>query len=131
MADGAPKTGAVGAAEEARHAAVWSMPCCGGAEYDTESEVSYEAACCTAVDGASTCPMTALFRGTGDAVRPRVALLLLIPALVLLALGSLIVVEPIVLAWLAAVVLGALGLALVVAALKLRGFLATLRRNGA
>ncbi|MHC5010966.1 MAG: hypothetical protein ACYTG6_08460 [Planctomycetota bacterium] len=87
--------------------------------------------CCQTIgdggDAFSACPMSAMFEGMAGKVRPGLAYLLLIPALILLALGALIIIEPVVLVWLAGGVFALIGLALLGITFAVRRFLGSLR----
>ena len=113
------------------HDAADPAACClGGRPTDTDPKSAMQA-CFEKVGGDgdtnSGCTMSGMFGALGSKVKPGLAFLLLIPALVLLGLGALIVLEPIVLVWLAAGILVLVGLVLLRLTFKIRRFLASLR----
>ena len=74
-------------------------------------------------DSKAACPMQAMCRGMIEK-RSGTGLLLMIPGLALVGVGALILIEPEVLVWLMACTSILLGLLLIVAVSKLRGFAA-------
>jgi Flp pilus assembly protein TadB len=68
----------------------------------------------------STCPMAKACRGMTE--KPRASLWMIVPGLIFLALGIAIILYPQILVWLVAIVLIAMGLAMLMMVNFMRGF---------